>query len=337
MGKIELTPETLLAQSTELASIQAEFESLFSQVTSSLNRMNESWSEGLASNFSGKITAVQKSFSSVAEMLGNGVSAARIGANTFAEPGLVLTMLCGGTSFEKGSDLLNWIAGQGGELQSSDLILGELSKITGLDLDSAKEALGLIAQGDYEGAIERAGEKLIDWTASALAGEIPADSWVSTMQDLTGGRWGFDGLEKAFYKNLMGNTAKNVVNIAENLISGDADNGYIAKQLGELVWNAGPGAVIETGADAAFHVVEKIPVLGDYYRERGVSDGEGAIGAMIEDITYAVTGDAEIAAADGNYYQEHGGIAGGIVNGVVEIGGYVGEKIGTLWHSAFGR
>lgn len=50
-GNIKLTPEELLAQSTEMASIQSEFESLFSQVTSSLNNLNGSWSEALAGNF----------------------------------------------------------------------------------------------------------------------------------------------------------------------------------------------------------------------------------------------------------------------------------------------
>ena len=80
-GNIKLTPEELLAQSTEMASIQSEFESLFSQVTSSLNNLNGSWSEALAGNFSGKISAAQKSFSAVAEMMANGATAARVSAN----------------------------------------------------------------------------------------------------------------------------------------------------------------------------------------------------------------------------------------------------------------
>ena len=92
MANIKLTPEELLAQSTEMASIQAEFTALFSQVTSSLNNLNNNWSEALAGNFSGKITAVQKSFSSVADMMANGAAAARVGANTFAEPGAVLAL-----------------------------------------------------------------------------------------------------------------------------------------------------------------------------------------------------------------------------------------------------
>lgn len=90
---IKLTPEELLAQSAEMSSIKSEFETLFSQVTSSLNSMNSSWSETLASNFSSKITAAQKSFSSVADMMGNGAIAARVSASTFSEPGAVLSAL----------------------------------------------------------------------------------------------------------------------------------------------------------------------------------------------------------------------------------------------------
>ena len=59
---IKLTPEELIAQSTELTSLQTEFESVFSQLTSTLNSMNDSWSATLAGNFAGKIQAAQKSF-----------------------------------------------------------------------------------------------------------------------------------------------------------------------------------------------------------------------------------------------------------------------------------
>lgn len=92
-GNIKLTPEELLSQSTEMASIQSEFEALFSQVTNSLNNLNNSWSEALSGNFSGKISAAQKSFSAVAEMMENGATAARVSANTFSEPGTVLSAL----------------------------------------------------------------------------------------------------------------------------------------------------------------------------------------------------------------------------------------------------
>lgn len=344
MAKIRLTPEELLAQSTEMASIQAEFETLFSQVTSSLNSLNGSWSEALASNFSGKITAAQKSFSSVAEMMANGAAAARVGANTFSEPGSVLALLCGGTdALGTGSELVSWLAKmaeQGGTVKNTDLIIGELSKMTGIDASSAKEVLQKIMNGDYEGALKIAGEKGIDWVASGMSGDLGSDSWVGKLQEATGGTLGLGDLLKEFRKNQLKDTAENAFNIGKEIgkevFYGNGDPEYAAKQLGEMAWNAGPGAVIKTGMDAAFDVVKNLPFVGDYYAEKGVTDGEGAISSMIGDMTLAITGDPEAAQADANYYQEHGGIAGGVVDGVVEIGGYVGEKIGEWWHSAFG-
>ena len=334
MANIKLTPEELLAQSTEMASIQAEFTALFSQVTSSLNNLNNNWSEALAGNFSGKITAVQKSFSSVADMMANGAAAARVGANTFAEPGAVLALLCGGGgSMKNPSQLLSWLDENG----QKDAIIGQLSKLTGVDLATANNIMEKISNGDYEGAIQLAGEKGIDVFAGMMSGELSSDSWVGQLEEMTGGKLGLDGLEKSYYKNLFGDTAENAVNIVKDMYFGEGDPEYALRQLGEMAWNAGPGAVIKTGGDAAFNAVKSIPVIGDYYAEKGVTDGEGAISSMIGELTYMITGDSEAAAADANYYQAHGGIAKGVVDGVVDIGVYVSEQIGSAWHSVFGE
>lgn len=315
MAKIKLTPEELLAQSAELTSLQTEFQTLFSQVTSALNSLNGSWSEALAGNFSGKIAAAQKSFSSVADMLQNGAAATRISAGGFAAPGTVLSMLCGGN------------------VSSFDT----LSELTGLDLSQAKEVMDKMAAGDFEGALEIAGEKGLDLLAGALAGDLSSDSWVGELQDATGGVLGLDGLEEAYFKNLFGNPIGDAADIVKDQFSGNPDYDYQLHKLGEMAWNIGPGAVIETGADAAFDAISKIPGVGEYYASKGVTDGEGAVSSMIGEITYMVTGDREAAAADAGYYEAHGGIASGIVDGVVNIGSFVGEKIGAAWHSAFGE
>lgn len=336
-GNIKLTPEELLAQSTEMASIQSEFESLFSQVTSSLNNLNGSWSEALAGNFSGKISAAQKSFSAVAEMMANGATAARVSANTFSEPGAVLSLICGGGesgSFSGSSDLLSWIAENAQTSgMNSDLMLGAISKMTGVDAAGAKDILGKVMQGDYEGVLDTVADKGIDWIAGALSGELGSDTWVGQMEEATGGKFEFGGLEKSFYKNVLGGTLGNAKNIVKDMYFGDGNPAYELEQLGEMAWNSGAGSVIKTTSDAAYNVVKNIPGIGDYYAEKGVTDGEGAIGSIIGDITLMVTGDSQAAAADQNYYKDHGGIAKGVVDGVVDIGSYVADRIGTLWHS----
>ena len=336
-GNIKLTPEELLAQSTEMASIQSEFESLFSQVTSSLNNLNGSWSEALAGNFSGKISAAQKSFSAVAEMMANGATAARVSANTFSEPGAVLSLICGGGesgSFSGSSDLLSWIAENAQTSgMNSDLMIGAISKMTGVDAAGAKDILGKVMQGDYEGVLDTVSDKGIDWIAGALSGELGSDTWVGQMEEATGGKFEFGGLEKSFYKNVLGGTLGNAKNIVKDMYFGDGNPAYELEQLGEMAWNSGAGSVIKTTSDAAYNVVKNIPGIGDYYAEKGVTDGEGTIGSIIGDITLMVTGDNQAAAADQNYYKDHGGIAKGVVDGVVDIGSYVADRIGTLWHS----
>lgn len=336
-GNIKLTPEELLAQSTEMASIQSEFESLFSQVTSSLNNLNGSWSEALAGNFSGKISAAQKSFSAVAEMMANGATAARVSANTFSEPGAVLSLICGGGesgSFSGSSDLLSWIAENAQTSgMNSDLMIGAISKMTGVDAAGAKDILGKVMQGDYEGVLDTVADKGIDWVAGALSGDLGSDTWVGQLEEATGGTLGLAGLEKSFGKNVLGSTLGNAKNIVKDMYFGDGNPAYELEQLGEMAWNSGAGSVIKTTSDAAYNVVKNIPGIGDYYAEKGVTDGEGAIGSIIGDITLMVTGDSQAAAADQNYYKDHGGIAKGVVDGVVDIGSYVADRIGTLWHS----
>ena len=216
---------------------------------------------------------------------------------------------------------------------NSDLMIGAISKMTGVDAAGAKDILGKVMQGDYEGVLDTVADKGIDWIAGALSGELGSDTWVGQMEEATGGKFEFGGLEKSFYKNVLGGTLGNAKNIVKDMYFGDGNPAYELEQLGEMAWNSGAGSVIKTTSDAAYNVVKNIPGIGDYYAEKGVTDGEGAIGSIIGDITLMVTGDSQAAAADQNYYKDHGGIAKGVVDGVVDIGSYVADRIGTLWHS----
>ena len=78
-SRIILDPETLLAQAGEMQSLTAEYESLFSKVTGTLNDTNNNWSELLAHNFAGKISSAQQSFASITELLASGAAAAGCG------------------------------------------------------------------------------------------------------------------------------------------------------------------------------------------------------------------------------------------------------------------
>ena len=65
MKVIQVTPAELRMQASELDSLRSEYEGLFSNLNSVLNKTNDAWSENLSHNFVGKITSTQKSCSSI--------------------------------------------------------------------------------------------------------------------------------------------------------------------------------------------------------------------------------------------------------------------------------
>ena len=75
---ISLTPELLLSQAAEMASLRQEYAQMFQQVSKDLGEINGSWSEYLANNFQGKIESVQRGLNNVLGMLDNGSAAARL-------------------------------------------------------------------------------------------------------------------------------------------------------------------------------------------------------------------------------------------------------------------
>ena len=99
-SRIILDPETLLAQAGEMQSLTAEYESLFSKVTGTLNDTNNNWSELLAHNFAGKISSAQQSFASITELLSSGAVAAKNSATTMQSVDQSLFKVFGGEAGE---------------------------------------------------------------------------------------------------------------------------------------------------------------------------------------------------------------------------------------------
>lgn len=99
-SRIILDPETLLAQAGEMQSLTAEYESLFSKVTGTLNDTNNNWSELLAHNFAGKISSAQQSFASITELLASGAAVAKNSATTMQSVDQSLFKVFGGEAGE---------------------------------------------------------------------------------------------------------------------------------------------------------------------------------------------------------------------------------------------
>lgn len=99
-SRIILDPEVLLAQAGEMQSLTAEYESLFSKVTGTLNDTNNNWSELLVHNFAGKISSAQQSFASITELLSSGAAAAKNSATTMQSVDQSLFKVFGGEAGE---------------------------------------------------------------------------------------------------------------------------------------------------------------------------------------------------------------------------------------------
>ena len=123
---IKLDVTTLLTQSASMKSLKEEYNSLFTNVTSILNEMNDGWSENLANNFIGKISTAQKGFAKIVDMLEVGENVAKEAANSFEEVNAVMARQMSGS-----------FAGL-----FENISLGTLSTLigTGINVDMLKEA-----------------------------------------------------------------------------------------------------------------------------------------------------------------------------------------------------
>lgn len=95
-AKIKLDPALLNAQSQEMYALAAEYDTLFNNVTATLKNMDESWSDVLSANFTGKILTAQKSFSDVTELLSQGAIAAITASITMEDVDKTLAGILGG-------------------------------------------------------------------------------------------------------------------------------------------------------------------------------------------------------------------------------------------------
>ena len=326
MPDIILAPEELMAQSAEMASLQADYESLLAQVTNVLRGFNDNWSPNLASNFEGKILGAQKSFSNIANMLANGSGAARLSSATFAgNLNSYLSALMG----DENGDLGKLIGGlDGNAAQWAAHMLGY-----GAEYDSVKDVVGMVQSGDYEGALRAVGELGLDKLTGVMAGGLEDSEWVNQLDDATGGLLGLGNLKQQYSKNWIGDTFDNAVDAYQMM---DSDPYGCLHKIGEAAWNMTAGAPLKTAGEAAWNVVENVPFLNEWYAEHGATDATSALGAIMGEIAQGVTGNKADADYIRNYYGDHGGVASGIVDGVVNIAQYAGEKLSSIpWNSLF--
>lgn len=181
-SRIILDPETLLAQAGEMQSLTAEYESLFSKVTGTLNDTNNNWSELLAHNFAGKISSAQQSFASITELLASGAAAAKNSATTMQSVDQSLFKVFGG---EAGEGIIS------GQVQGMTDVIEDYRKwekkskkvkakskkkkdgfLDSLKADMAGVSKAIVKKGGETGEIlfgdEKLGEKMGSWAYTGL-------------------------------------------------------------------------------------------------------------------------------------------------------------------------
>jgi hypothetical protein len=214
MSEVKFSQMSLQEQATEIANLQQQYDDTFQTVKSILDLMNGSWSEGLASNFTGKIGSAQKSFSSILSMLANGSSAAKIAALSYSEVGSVLQSLISSvtgesTATERAGAYTagggGYSAGGGGENSFGGNMSAIANYIEGADLNSnqaatLKEFLKLA--GDDPQVLKSLG--------------VSSDEVVGYVQDIVNGDYKTvlqkiedKGLNKVVSKTLESDWAKN--------------------------------------------------------------------------------------------------------------------------------
>ena len=154
-SRIILDPETLLAQAGEMQSLTAEYESLFSKVTGTLNDTNNHWSELLAHNFAGIISSAEQSFASITELLASGAAAAKNSATTMQSVDQSLFKVFGGEagagiSYGQVQGVIDVIEDYGKAEKTSKKVKAKSKKKKDSFLDSLKADLVGVSKTDIK-------------------------------------------------------------------------------------------------------------------------------------------------------------------------------------------
>lgn len=344
---IKLSPEMLMSQSAQLSTLSNDFSNLFDSVVSELNTINGSWSKNLANNFAGKIVSAQNGFRSVVDALQNGSQAADICARSFEniDDALAKIMAGGGENGGSAGAINNVIPDNIDSIEDVfDLIDEQYNKLPASVREnikscakdwfgsgvSAYEITDKLFDKDFEGAIEKFCKDIANKAGDGISEIVFSDG----SPDF---KLGFD--QKLYGKYIV-NSIWDGAKAAKEFI----DNPSM-ENLVQIGWNSTVGSVLNTVADEAYGFVSKIPIIGDWYAERGATDGGSIFNVAYTEWTRVIFGD-DMANSVSTYYADNGGIFKGLVNGFNTIkdavvdgckenGGLVNMWLNG-WHSIFG-
>ena len=342
----ELTPELLLEQSQEMQSLCAAYETLFGNIMSDLNGINESWSDLLSNNFSGKIGSAQKTFSGALTMLRNSAGSTRAVAEAARELDELWSSKIGGTS--GGSSTQTLLSAMGMDADQRTVYMGEVKTL----MDALKKL-----EEKYE---DNMPPSVQEWI-KLLRGKADkayfdksfgkVDNVVKVVEKLAEEdyRGAFKTGGKTILKEVFGEAVKGTAGEAVSMFGYKYDpttKYYINLGLGfgeglgeftlepswenltEIAWNVSVKPVLETAGSSIETMTRLIPGISEYYYdEHGAEDIGDAAGVALGDLYGLFTPDEGIKEYASNYYKD--GMWEGLWGGFEDIGNFVEESGGA--------
>lgn len=368
---LSLTPELLLSQAQEMNGLKRQYEQLFQRISATLRTTNSGWSEYLANSFSGKIESARRGFSNVELMLANGAAAAMLGANNLGERDAILgrqiatAVQTAGTAGGFSADMLGTLGTLGAQAGFTRGFWDEKKQ----DYEEVMD--GVAAFDDYLGENLTDEQKKLINDLIKTADMKDAKKLYDIITMIAHGEYGEasqtlgkDGLD-AYFKKYYGEAGSLLSEYTFHFVDGTAS--ALAKtfiedpsweNIANVGWNATVQPVVETAGNVTWNVLEEyFPHISQWYKEQGATDGGSAAQVALGEL-YGIFGGEEAKEYARNYYTEHGGLFGGIsdgmkdmwenaaeyyrerglvqgaVDGLTEVGSWLKERVGSLnWMS----
>lgn len=195
-GKIQLTPAELKAQAAEMSALSAEYEMLFSGVSSSLKNVNSNWSANLSRNFEGKITSAQNAFKGMTENLTQGATIATTSANTFESVDSLLAKL--DLSDITKNPVISDIIDEAGDLWDEIKDVKSIGELFALLEQTANDNINSEVQEIIKLAIPDSLEAIYNAVSGLAQGELTGDNIYEVAKELASKNPYISGVVEAF-------------------------------------------------------------------------------------------------------------------------------------------
>lgn len=349
---VELDPQLLLEQSQQMSGIYSAFDELFNGLLSDLKGLNSSWSDKLSNNFTGKITAAQKSFMGSMGMIRDSadktknVAEIMMGLSTSVPS--KLSGIFGNSSISSSEKLMAGLEHEMKDVfsgnKSDELLRGITSKTKPIR-DEITENLAPWQKELMEAGVKKTYEEVLgDYKILGKIGEKIIKGDPNEVNEIyrqiseTVGKEGVKDVAKVAAKKLgmseteAGKYAAYAINLTKDVTSSVTEC-YLDpsfEKMSKVAWNMTGQPIIDTAGETIETVVKLCPGISDYYDANGGTDLGAASQTLLGDVYGLVTGDESMKKYASQYYEKNGGAFEGVWNGVKDAINFTQESGGVI-------